>query len=157
MGLMNAIENPVVIWFLIELLLFILEIFLPGLIILFFGIGACLTALICLIFDLSVDIQILSFLLISIFSLVLLRKNIKKAFFKKVKNKEDTLIDEFIGKTAIAETDIQKGKPGKIIFKGTLWNAKSDKNVTKGQTVKIISKESIVLNVEPINSKTNNK
>jgi len=147
---MELLLKTEVIWFLIGLLFFIAELVLPGLIIVFFAIGAWITLIFYLIFDLPLNMQLIVFIVSSITTLALLRNRLKKIFFKEGTQSGDILTDEFIGKTATVETEIKDGKQGKVSFKGTMWNAESDFNIKKGELVKIISKESIVLKVEPL-------
>ena len=51
----------------------------------------------------------------------------------------------------MAANDFGKDKKGKVEFKGTSWNAESESEVKKGDTVIIIEKESFKLIVEPKN------
>ncbi len=148
---MNILLTPPVIWFLIGLVFLLLELALPGLIIMFFGIGAWITAICILIFHPGLNIQIIIFLLSSILSLALLRKYLKKKFFHEDKTGVNTLEDEFIGKTAIAETNLVSGRQGRVDFKGTTWNAISDVDIKAGDQVKILNKDSITLIVTKIN------
>ena len=57
--------------------------------------------------------------------------------------------NQFIGKLVVAETTIEKGKRGKVTFKGASWSAESDFHIKKGEYVKIVGKDSILLKVEP--------
>lgn len=142
--------TPPVIWFLIGLVLLLLELAIPGLIIFFFGIGAWIVAICLLVFDMSLTIQLMVFVATSILSLLLMRKILRKKFFKEDDSIEGSLEEEFIGKTGIAETKLVTGKPGKITFKGTLWNAISDTDIEKGAQVKVTGKESITLKVTSV-------
>ncbi len=83
----------------------------------------------------------------SLISLIILRKYLKKRFFGETPDKSGELYEEFIGKTAIAETDLKAGATGKVTFKGTSWSAISDVDVETGNQVKITNKESITLHV----------
>jgi len=150
---LDFLRNPPLVWFLIGLVFAFLELIVPGLVLLFFGIGAWITSVFCLVFDVETGFQILVFSITTIVSLVILRKYFKKTFFQEKKNGEETLEDEFIGKTAIAETNISPGIEGKITLKGTIWTAKSSEPIIKGQRIEIVDKESITLIVKPI--KTN--
>ncbi len=141
--------TPTVIWFLIGLVLLLLELIIPGFVIIFFGAGAWVTAIVCLIFNIGVNIQLAVFTFSSVLLLLLLRRYLRKQFFSEDKSVVETLADEFLGKTAVVESDIRKGFPGKVSFKGTTWNALSDETVKKGQLVEIIGKESINLIVKP--------
>lgn len=144
-------NNPSTVWFIIGLILVLAEFLIPGLIILFFGLGAWLTSLATGIFEISINGQIIIFLITSVALLLVLRKYLKNKFFKEKTNSEVSLEDEFINKTAQAETNFESGR-GKVLFKGTRWNAVSDEKIKKGDFVKIVSKESITLNVKPLKS-----
>lgn len=146
---MNEFFTPAVIWFLVGLVLLLLELAIPGLIIIFFGVGAWITSLCLLVFkDMGINPQLVIFLLSSIALLALLRKYLKKKFFGEKVEKEEVLEDEFIGKTALVKTAISPDHKGKVEFKGTLWGASSDEEIPEGVTVKIIDKESITLIVK---------
>jgi membrane protein implicated in regulation of membrane protease activity len=143
--------TPTVIWFLVGLVLLLLELIIPGFVIIFFGAGAWVTAVVCLIFDPGINVQMAVFTVSSVFLLLLLRRYLRKQFFSEDKSVVETLADEFVGKTAVVESDIKKGFPGKVSFKGTTWTALSDVTIKKGQLAEIIGKESINLIVKPIN------
>ncbi len=147
---MEFFKNPPVVWFLIGLFFALLELMVPGLVLIFFGIGAWLAALLTLILDVSVGVQIFTFALASVLSLIFLRSWFKKRFFQSSLNGSDSDDDELKGKTAKVESAIEPGIPGKVMFNGTLWSAESDSNITVGQQVEIIDKRSITLIVKPI-------
>lgn len=138
------------IWFLIGLFCVISEFSVPGLIIIFFGVGAWIVALTALVIDLNLFSQLILFLFSSVLTLLLLRKRL--AIKKRT---EIDVTDDFIGKIAIAENDFSKGRFGKVTFKGASWKAQtsSEETIHQGQHVKIIRYESITLHVEPINKK----
>ena len=146
---LDLFKNPTLTWFIIGLVFALLELVIPGLVIIFFGVGAWIVALCSLIFDLSLNAQILIFIVASVFSLVVLRKYLKNKFFGENRAASDALEEEFIGKTGIAETDMDENTEGKISFKGTLWNAETKHTIKKGDKVEIINKDSITLIVKP--------
>lgn len=141
---MEILSDPAVIWFLVGLGLLLLELVLPGLVILFFGAGAWVTALVCAIVDISLNWQIAIFLLASLLGLVLLRKYLKRRFFDKKDEEVKDQLEEFIGRKAKALEDFREGA-GKVEFKGTQWSARSESEVKKGQMVTITSKDSLTL------------
>ena len=145
---MDILSDPAVIWFLVGLGLLLLELILPGLVILFFGIGAWVTALVCAIADINLNWQIFIFLAASLLGLVLLRKYLKKRFFSKTDKETQDQLEEFIGRKARAVDEFKDGA-GKVEFKGTRWTARSDEPVSRGQWVTIQSKDSLTLNVKP--------
>ncbi|MDO9340241.1 MAG: NfeD family protein [Bacteroidales bacterium] len=145
----NIFSRPELFWFLIGLVLFLLELVIPGFFIFFFGLGAWITALVCLIGEPGTNLQIIIFALTSVLSLIALRRIIQEKFFYSKGNLSDEVEDEFTGKEALATTDIGPDKKGKIEFKGTTWKAESKSEIKEGQTAIIIEKENFTLIVKP--------
>lgn len=143
----TVLKEPAMVWFLIGLILIVSEFAVPGLVIIFFGLGAWAAALALLAIQMSLFFQIVIFLVVSITALLVLRKR-----FMAVAEHTPDLTDEFIGKTAEVEERVKKGAYGKVKFKGTLWKAEtaSDQVLEKGALVKIVGYESIILKVEPV-------
>jgi inner membrane protein len=143
---MEIFKNPAVIWFFLGFVFFILEFLVPGFILFFFAIAAWIVALIVLIFDVSINMQLVIFIISALITILLFRKWLQKIMLSK---KHTTQLEhEFIGKTAIAETSIGPDKEGKVDFKGTSWNARSEDAIQKGDHVIITGNESIVLIVK---------
>jgi len=145
----SILSKPEVIWFIIGLALFLLELVLPGFVIFFFGVGAWVTALLCLIADPGLNLQAIVFAVTSILSLVALRKIIQKKFFYTKDELSKDVEDEFSGREAIAMTDFAPGENGKVEFKGTQWKAESVSSIREGDRVIIKEKDSFKLIVEP--------
>ena len=143
---MEIFKNPQVIWFLLGFLFFLLEFVVPGFILFFFGIGAWVVAIILLFADVSINTQLILFLISSVITTLLFRKWVKKIVLSRKHTSE--LEDEFIGKTGKAETSIGPGSDGKVSFKGTTWDARSEDVIAKGETVIITGNESILLIVK---------
>ena len=116
--------------------------------ILFYGVGAWITALACAIFDINLNLQIFIFLIASLLGLVLLRRYLKKRFFSRKNVEIEDQLEEFIGREAEAIDEFKDGS-GKVEFKGTRWSARCDGPVSKGDWVTIVSKESLTLIVKP--------
>lgn len=142
-------SKPELVWFIIGLVLFLLELVLPGFVIFFFGVGAWVTALLCLIANPGINLQAIVFAVTSILSLVLLRKMIQRRFFYSKDELSKDVEDEFTGREAVATMDFKPGHTGKVEFKGTTWKAESTESIVKGQTVIIKSKENFKLFIEP--------
>jgi membrane protein implicated in regulation of membrane protease activity len=148
----NIISRPELFWFFIGLVLFLAELIIPGFFIFFFGLGAWVTALLCLIVSPEeiTNWQIIIFAVTSVITLIALRKVIQNKFFNKGTQSED-VEDEFTGKEAFATVGFGPGQSGKVEFKGTTWRAESNSDIKEGQKVVIIVKESFKLIVEPKN------
>lgn len=145
----NIFSRPEIFWFILGLGLFLLELVMPGFIIFFFGLGAWITALVCLVWNPGTNLQIIIFALSSAVLLVALRKIIQKKFLNSTRTHTDDVEDEFTGKEALATVDFGGVKKGKVEFKGTTWTAESSSEINEGQRVTIIEKDSFKLIVEP--------
>jgi membrane protein implicated in regulation of membrane protease activity len=150
--------RPEVIWFLVGIVLLILEFVMPGLIISFFGLGACIVALVCLLSDYvqgSINAQLGIFVVSSIASLLLLRKWLRAVFVGHVVSKQDTSenLKEYIGEKAVVTACVTPAAGGKVEFHGTHWRAEAVQNIPEGTVVEIIGKENITLKVRPLDQK----
>ncbi len=142
--------SPIIIWFVVGLVLILMEFVIPGLVIVFFGLGGWVTAILVAIFpEMAFWVQMMIFTVFSVVMLVLLRRSLKKRFFSDQENAESEGVDDYIGKTATVEADIKNGD-GKVNFKGATWSAYADEDIPKGSKVTIIDKNSIKLKVKPV-------
>lgn len=145
----NILSKPELIWFIIGLVMFLLELVIPGFFIFFFAIGAWVTALVCLIAEPGINVQLVIFTVTSVISLLLLRRIIQKKFFQEKITQSDEIEDEFTGKEAVVVSVIKPGANGTVEFKGTSWKAESESEIKAGQTVIIIGKKNFKLFVKP--------
>jgi membrane protein implicated in regulation of membrane protease activity len=145
----NVFSRPELFWFILGLGLFLLELVIPGFFIFFFGLGAWVTALVCLIGNPGTNLQIVIFAVSSTLLLLALRRIIQKKFLNSKSTQSDDVEDEFTGKEALATVDFGGMKHGKVEFKGTTWTAESESEIKEGQRVIIIEKDSFKLIVEP--------
>jgi inner membrane protein len=144
---MEALANVTVIWFVIGFVLFMLEFIAPGFILFFFGVGAWIVAVITLVVDISLTMQLALFLGASVLTVLLFRKWVKQKLGGDSENKRP-LEDEFVGRIALAETVIGADRNGKVAFKGTSWDASSDDEIAAGEQVTITGYHSILLKVK---------
>jgi inner membrane protein len=152
MEFLKELLRPEVIWLLAGLLLMFLELLLPGLVVIFFGLAALIVGSICFFIDLTLNQQLGIFILASILLLVLLRGTFKKVFqghFQKTAGPEGNL-SEFIGERAVVKNTISPTRPGKIDFHGSDWSATADGTIEQGATVEIIGQSNITLKVKAI-------
>ncbi len=144
--------KPELIWFLVGLVLLILEFVMPGLIIAFFGVGAWIVAIICLFIDIPLNAQLLIFIVTSVLSLLLLRKWLKGIFMGHVVSRQDVKenLEEFVGHRAVVKERIVPNGRGKVEFHGTDWQAEADEEIVEGTAVEIIGKDNITLKVKAL-------
>jgi membrane protein implicated in regulation of membrane protease activity len=150
MEISSEFLSPEVIWFLLGAALLLLELLIPGLILLFFGIGAWITAVCIWAFDLSLNQQLLIFCISSLGSLFALRQGIRKKYMDISSDGNEQLSDEYIGNNAITLTSISPEKEGKIEYNGSHWEAISKVSIPPNKTVRIVGKKSIKFIVEPL-------
>lgn len=146
----NGWLTPQVIWFAVGFILLVIEFTTPGVIILFFGAGAWIVALVCLFLDIPLNVQLLIFIFSSVLLLVTLRKWLKQVFQLQAKPSESEELKEFIGQRAIVSREITPRFKGKVEFHGSYWDATADQTIGVGEPVEIVDKNNITLIVKPL-------
>ena len=144
------LDNPGLLWFLAGLLLILLEFAIPGVIIVFFGLGAWTASLFTFLgVTPDFDAQVLVFGVTSVILLVVLRKVFRGKGYGFVTRRQDLGqdLDEFTGKPVTVLDRLAPGATGRVRFKGSPWQAVSDDTIEAGETARIISCEGITLRV----------
>lgn len=141
------------LWFIAGLAMILLEFVAPGVIIVFFGIGAWVVAMgmwIGLI-D-SVPAQCFTFVISSLVLLFALRRYVTSWFVGGSSNGGGNIEDEFVGKTVRVVHTIGGGEEtGKVELKGAEWNARSSGELLPGRFATVIKRDGLELIVEPNN------
>lgn len=152
MDMIKDFLGPEVIWFLVGLLLLVLELVLPGLIVGFFGIGAWIVAIICLTTEIGINTQLIIFIVASVLSLLMMRKWLKGVFLGHAGSKQDLKhnLEEFVGQRAVVKEKIVPKLGGKVEFHGSNWEAQADGEIAEGAVVEIVGKDNITLNVKAV-------
>jgi len=152
MDALRQFLKPELVWFLTGILLLILELLLPGLIVCFFAAGAIVVAIVCLLADVSLNTQLLIFIVVSVSSLLLLRRWLKGVFLGHVLATQNGRlnIEEFVGQRAIVKEKILPKVGGKVEFHGTDWVAIADQEIAEGAVVEIIDKDNLTLRVKAV-------
>lgn len=144
--------DPVLIWFLVGLALILSEFALPGVILVFFGVGAWLTAgTTWLGITPGWTAQILCFAISSVLLLISLRRWFRTRFFGYVESDqspEDNL-DDLAGHNVTVKTAIEPGITGQVEYKGAAWSARSESRLAAGEAAVITKTEGITLIVRP--------
>ena len=142
---------PAQIWFLVGLVLVLAEFALPGVVLVFIGLGAWLTSLTTWLgWTSSLGSQMLVFALASLVLLIGLRRLFKSWLMGFSKTNPDTTrdLDEFVGKSVRVMSSFAAGVPGKVEFKGASWTAESDDTLEPGDTAIITDLEGLCLKVK---------
>ena len=128
--------SPELIWFICGAALILLEFIVPGVILVFFGLGAWIVTLTTYMgITQSASTQLLTFAGASVVLLLLLRRYIKSRFMGFVRDSQapEVNLDEFTGKTVLVLEDIAPPNLGKVEFKGSPWTAEADVPMSKGE------------------------
>ena len=137
-----------VIWLIAMVILLVVEAMVPGLISIWFAIGA-LAALISALFHAPVWLQLVWFFAISILTLFLTRPFVKKYVNSRV---TPTNADVVIGKDAVVTERIDNlHAQGAVMLDGKVWTARTEKEqvtVEAGETVRVLRIEGVKLIVE---------
>jgi membrane protein implicated in regulation of membrane protease activity len=144
--------NPVLIWFLAGLALVLFEFTVPGVILVFFGLGAWIAALTTWagLTD-SWTSQLLTFSVTSVMLLVFMRRWFRAKFMGHLTGDQDPLenLDEFNGQVVVVTADIDPIGGGKVEYKGADWSARCDTALPAGARAVIQSADGITLVVRP--------
>ncbi len=137
-----------VFWLIAMIVLLAVEAAVPGLISIWFAIGA-LAALISAMFSAPLWLQVVWFVVVSILSLALTRPFVKKYVNNRT---TPTNADMGIGKDAVVTEEIDNlhGK-GAVMLDGKVWTARTEKEdqcAVPGETVRVVRIEGVKLIVE---------
>ena len=135
------------IWLIMGFICFVLEMALPGFIVIFFGIGAWITALACWFLPISVNQQLAIFLIVSLITLLTLRRFIQRRFSGDDSAETDG-VSVVVGESVIVLEDIEPPKEGKIRYSGTQWRAIADEPVAKDSPAVIVAQEGSIIRVK---------
>lgn len=145
--------TPWLIWLIVAIVLLTAEVLSGAIIALCLAVG-CFIAIIPAALDASIVTQFVVASIGAIAAFFILFPIIRKYKLNKVKNdKEKSNMDAMIGRTGIVAEPIGiAGQRGRVTIDGVSWLAESDADfcpITKGETVEIVSFDSIVLKVKP--------
>jgi membrane protein implicated in regulation of membrane protease activity len=133
------------IWILIGILLLALEIFTTSFFLLFFGLAALVVALLLLFFSIPLSIQILIFTALSALFFF-----VGKKIIKTIKKSDDEVPDTIINQVGQTLTCSNENGYLKVMIGDTIWNAKSNTFLKKGQQVRVVALNNLTAEVEPL-------
>ncbi len=143
--------DPWLIWFLVGLALIFSEFFLPGIVLIFFGLAAWIVAAFSFPGFLgSIALHLALFAASAIVLTVCLRGVIWRLMRDSHQQLPGQLdeFDEFTGKSVQVLTDFAgPGALGKVEFKGAEWKARSEDELSTGDTAEIVSLDGLTLNI----------
>jgi len=136
--------TPANLWFIAGVVLIILEMFTPGFFLASLSVGTFLAALIAWAGG-NDTWQLVGFIVGGAVSLVALRPLFKRYF---VANGASTNADALVGKVARVIEAAPAGDPASVKIDGDVWSVECSDDLTVGDKVEVVARESIVLRVK---------
>ncbi len=143
-----ALTTPGLIWLIIGVVCFLLEMAVPGFIIFFFGVGAWVTSIACWLFPLGLNSQLVIFLVSSLVALFALRGFIQRTFLGSSTSGEESHGLAQAGETAEVIGVIVPPAEGKVQYSGTQWRAVAEEEIPVGEIVTILSQDGLLMHVK---------
>ncbi len=138
-------------WMVVGMALMMLELVVPGFVIIFFGFGALFVGVLVWMFPaLSGMAQLLLLPLSSLVALALFRRFFVKSV-AKVGTETGTNFDDndCVGRVVKVVEAIEPGTDGKVELNGVNWSASCETPVAVGRNVRILSRSGLTLCVVP--------
>ena len=152
------IDNPGLLWFLLAVVLFVMEDMAATFFLIFFAVGAVAASILTFILPIGWEAQLLIFIAVSLGSLLLLRRKMR-SFFNGYLAKSDNLDDpvvsgRYLDREVVVLQDITSQNPGQVELDGTNWQAKSREHAfSSGERVRVVAVEGLTLVVESLKNK----
>ena len=140
------------IWAVIAMLCLIMELSSGDFYVTCFGIGA-MCALAASLFDAPVWAQVIVFAVFSVLSIYFLRPRLVALLNRSASNRKSNA-DAIIGRIGEVSETVKVGDYGRVKLDGDDWKAQSDSDheLPVGTKVRIVGRDSIIINVEPMQS-----
>jgi len=148
-----GVLDPALYWLIIGVLLFLLEMALPGFILFFFAAGALLTALLAWLTPISIAWQLGVFIGASLVCLFSLRDIIQRRFLSPSPREGDTDEDSVLavpGDKGVVSATIAPPAEGRLKYSGTSWRATADERIEEGEIVAVVRQKGLVIHVEKV-------
>lgn len=135
---------PWLIWFLTGIVVMLAELAVPGFVIIFFGLGCLGAAVVAALVPDAYSIQLVAFLVVSLTSLVTLRKTAIRIFVGRSEvSADDDTGGVSVGTRIKIDQDIEPGREARVRYRGTMWTAVSEDRIDAGAEAEIIGVDKI--------------
>lgn len=147
-----GILDPGLYWLIIGVMLFFLELALPGFVLFFFALGALITALVAWLTPISLAWQLGLFTGASLLSLFSLRNVIQKRLFTESPVDEDDQDNVLAvpGERGVVTETISPPAEGRIKYAGSFWRAAADEQIEEGEIISVVRQKGLVIHVEKV-------
>jgi len=129
---------PWLIWFVVGIAVSLSELLIPGFVIIFFGIGCLGAAAFAVALPDLYAGQIATFILVTVVSLLVLRRLAMRVFVGKSELAAETDGQNFIKARVFVGQDLAKGQETRVLYRGSTWRARAaEQIVAEGQLVEV--------------------
>ncbi len=135
-------------WLILAGLFFVLELFAPGIFLVWFGIAAAIVGAVALILDVSWQWQFMLFAALSLVAVFAARKFLRSNDAQSDRPLLNQRAQQHVGKSYMVADAIENGR-GKVKIGDTLWRAEGP-DAAQGAHVKVTGADGTTLMVEPI-------
>lgn len=145
--------HPALYWLIIGVILFVLELALPGFVLFFFAVGAFVTALVAYLLPLDAAWQLALFMAASLLSLFLLRDLIQRRFFTAASDQAKADTDQVLipaGERGVVSVTIAPPGEGRIRCAGSSWRATADERIEEGEIIAVVRQQGLIIHVEKV-------
>ena len=145
------LAEPQITWFLFGLILLLGELIAPGIVLIFFGLGAWTVVAFLQFSSVGLDFQFGIFNTASLVFLILFRARVTSLFYGKnlqLKNFSTSLQDDIVGREVDVIESIVPPHPGRVLLNGALWQSKAVEAIEAGSRVRITKQDVLLLTVE---------
>ena len=129
---------PWLVWFLAGIAVMLAELALPGFVIIFFGLGCWGAAAVAVFAPDAYSAQVVVFLIVSVASLMTLRKVAMRIFVGHSEGRETEDLGNIpVGARISLDQDLEAGRVGRVRFRGAMWDAVSEDRIPAGSDAEI--------------------
>jgi membrane protein implicated in regulation of membrane protease activity len=135
---MNLTFSPWLVWFLAGIAIMLAELAVPGFVIIFFGLGCLGAAAVAVFAPDFYSAQLGVFLIVSVASLITLRKVAMRVFVGRSEGPESEDMGNVpVGARITLDQDLEAGRVGRVRFRGAMWDAVSEDRIHAGSDAEI--------------------
>ncbi len=135
---MDLTFSPWLVWFLAGIAVMLAELAVPGFVIIFFGLGCWGAAAVAVFAPDAYSAQVGVFLIVSVASLMTLRKVAMRVFVGRSEGPEtEDLGNVPVGARITLDRDLEAGRVGRVRFRGAMWDAVSEDRIPAGSDAEI--------------------
>jgi membrane protein implicated in regulation of membrane protease activity len=130
--------SPWLIWFLAGIAVMLAELAVPAFVIVFFGLGCWGAAVVAVFAPQAYSVQVAVFLIVSVASLLTLRKMAMRIFVGRSEFVEtEDSGNVTVGARITLDQDLEAGRVGRVRFRGSMWDAVSEDRIPAGSDAEI--------------------